>query len=114
MTWTHTYNGSASVGTTEYSLTSDSTVLAEQTDIGTFQVFLDLAAMTFADQYEICIKEKTRSGATQRIIYKSIITGLMSPTWVSPALMLGIGWDVTVKKLTGTDRTVLWSIREYT
>jgi hypothetical protein len=43
----------------------------------------------------------------------AILTGGTADLWISPALMLGNGWDVTVQKLTGTDRVIEWSIRAY-
>jgi hypothetical protein len=29
---------------------------------------------------------------------------------VSPTLVLGIGWDMTLKKISGTDRVINWRI----
>lgn len=112
MAITAAFENSASISTTEYSLPSNSTTLTPQTDDGVFQVFLDLAAMVAGDQYEVKIKEKVTSAGTQRVIYEATITGTMAPTWVSPSLVLLHGWDVTVKKLAGTDRSIGWSIRK--
>ena len=112
MTIAALYEDSASISTTEYSLVNDSTTLAADTTDGVFQVFLDLSAMAAGDQYEIKIKEKVQSGGTQREIYAAIITGTMAATWVSPSLIFMHGWDVTITKLAGTDRTLGWSIRQ--
>lgn len=106
------YTNSASISTTEYSLPNNSTTPAAITDDGVYQVFLDTAAMTVTEQYEIKVKEKVTSGGTQREIYQAILTGAMAETWVSPSLILIHGWDVTVKKLAGTDRSIGWSIRK--
>lgn len=106
------YSGSASISTTEWSLNTNTSGPDADTTDGVFQVFLDLSAMAAGDQYQIRIYEKCRSASTQRVIYESIITGTMAPTWVSPSLILMHGWDVTLKKLAGTDRTLEWSIRK--
>jgi hypothetical protein len=106
------YSGSASISTTEWSLTTDTSGPDADTTDGVYQVFLDLSAMAAGDQYQIRIYEKCRSASTQRVIYEAIIIGTMAATWVSPSLILMHGWDVTIKKLAGTDRTLEWSIRQ--
>lgn len=111
--WTEAYANSATVGATEYSLTNNSTTIAARTDKATYQVFLDTSTLVGGDQYQIRILEKCRSSSTQRRVMSAILTGGMADSWQSPALMLGNGWDVTVQKLTGTDRAIEWSIRAY-
>jgi hypothetical protein len=106
--------GSEAVGTTEWSLATDTsydTGDAQTTD-GIFQVWLDLSDMVAGDQLQIRIYEKVRSGDTQRIAYEAILTGAQSqPLWVSPSLLMLHGWDVTCDALAGTI-TVNWSIRQ--
>ncbi len=106
------YTDSASIGTTEYSLVSDSTTPASDTTDGVFQVFIDTGNMAIGDQYRIIIKEKVTSAGSQRDIYAAVLTGTMTDNWVSPSLILMHGWDVTIQKLAGTDRTFAWSIRQ--
>ena len=106
------YQDSASIGAVEYSCPADSTALAEITTDGVYQVFLDLSAMTAAETYRIRIYEKCRSVSTKRLIYESVIVGTSAPLWVSPSLLLMHGWDVTLQRLVGTDRTLEWSIRQ--
>jgi hypothetical protein len=113
MAITQLYNVTETVSTTEWSFTTDSSGPDADTTDGVFQVFLDLNALVAGDQFQIRIYEKVSSGATQRIVYQSIVTGLQSePIWVSPALVLMHGWDVTVDKLAGTDRSIEGSIRQ--
>lgn len=107
-----TYSGNTSIGTTEFSCPNNSTSLTPITTDGVYQIFLDTDAMVAGDQYQIRIYEKCRSASTQRVIYESILTGAMADTWVSPSLILMHGWDVTLKKLAGTDRIIEWSIRQ--
>ena len=112
MAVTQLATGTKSVDSTEWSCTTDATGPAANTTAGVYQVFLDTNDMVAGDQLQIRIYEKCRSGDTQRVIYEAILTGLMAATWVSPALMLLNGWDVTLKTLAGTSITVLWSIRK--
>lgn len=113
MAWTEAYSDSATIGTTEYSITNDSTTIAAQTAKGTYQIVLDVSALASADQFEIRILEKARASGTQRRLMSAVLSGASSELWMSPAVMLGNGWDVTLKKLAGTDRAIEWSVRAY-
>lgn len=106
------YTNSATIGTTPYSLPNASTTLTPITDDGVYQVFIDLANMTVTEQYEITVLEKVTSGGSQRTVFQSVIFGAGTPCWVSPSLILLHGWDVQVRKLAGTDRSLSWSIRQ--
>jgi hypothetical protein len=112
--WTEAYAGSATIGSTQFSLPNNSTTLTPITTKATYQTFLDTSAMVAGDQYEIRILEKCQSSSSQRRVMSAILTGGMADSWQSPALMLGNGWDVTMQKLAGTDRAIEWSIRAYT
>jgi len=108
------YSGTEAVGTTEWSLTTNTAGPDADTTDGVFQVFLDVSDMIAGDQLQIRIYEKVRSADTQRIVYQAILTGAQSePIWVSPSLVLMHGWDVTLDALAGTI-TVNWSIRQVT
>jgi hypothetical protein len=106
-------DNSATIGSTEYSLPNNSTTLTPQTDDGIYQVFIDCTNLTATEQYELKIKEKATSSGTQRNIIKETITGPVSPDGavVSGSFIFGHGWDITLKKLQGTDRSISWSIR---
>jgi hypothetical protein len=107
------YENSASISTTEYSLPNNSTSLTPITVDGVYQVFIDLANMVAGDQYEIKVYEKVTSGGTQRLIETWIVTGAQSkPAFLIPSVILLHGWDVTMKRLAGADRTIGWSIRQ--
>lgn len=114
MAITAAYESSASIGTTEYSCPAATTsgVPTSQTTDGIYQGFLDFAAMAAGDQYEVKVYEKVTSGGTQRTLLTSVLTGAQSGPYVLPSLILMHGWDITVKKLAGTDRTIYWSIRK--
>jgi hypothetical protein len=105
------YTINASVGTTEYSITHNSTSIATQTGDGVMQAFIDFNAMTASEQYQVRVYEKTRSASTQRVVYEAVLTGAQDEIFVTPALTLMHGWDVTLDKLAGTDRTIEASVR---
>jgi hypothetical protein len=106
-------NDSASISTTEYSLPGDTSGPTSQTTDGIFQFFIDFANMAAADQYRIRMYEKYDSGGTQRLVEEWILTNAQSkPMFIIPSVILGEGWDVTVTRLAGSDRTIYWSIRK--
>jgi hypothetical protein len=105
------YSGSATIGTTPFSLPNNSTTLTPITVDGVYQVFLDLGALTLTEKYSIRVLEKVTSGGSQREIFAAVVSGA-SPSLVTPSLILLHGWDVVVTKLSGTDRSIGWSIRQ--
>jgi hypothetical protein len=112
ITYTNDY---ATISTAEYSLPADTTtaVPTSQTTDGVFQFFIDFGAMVAGDQYRIRLYEKTDSGGTQRLVEEWILTGAQSkPMLVLPSVVLGEGWDVTVLRTAGSDRSIRWSIRQ--
>ena len=106
------FNGTATIGTTEYSCPNASTTLTPRTEDGVYQVFIDTGPMSFGDQFRLRIYERVRSGSTQRVIYEAVLSGTMADSWVFPTLLLMHGWDVTLQRLAGTDRAFEWSIRQ--
>lgn len=109
------YNNSATIGTTEYDLPTNSTsAVSSQSSQGIYQVFLDLNTLTATEEYRLRIYEKVRSSSTQRVIEEIIISGSQSPqpVLVTPALLLKNGWSYTLKLNQGTPRTIEWSIRQ--
>jgi hypothetical protein len=108
-------NNSASISTTEYSLPNASTSLTPQTDDCVLQTFIDFGNMIAGDSYQIRLYEKYAGAGTQRLVDEWVLNGLQSkPMLVIPSVILGEGWDVTVKRLSGSDRTIYWSLRKVT
>jgi len=108
-------NDNATISTSEYSLPADTTsgVPTAQTTTGTFQFWVDFAAMLAGDQYQVRLYEKYDSGGTQRTVEEWILRGVQSkPMLVIPSFILGQGWDLTVTRLAGSDRNIAWSIRK--
>ncbi len=105
-------NNSASISTTEYSLPSVSTTRVSQTTDGVYQFVIDFGNMTAGDQYRVRIYEKYDSAGTERLVEEWLFSGAQSkPLFISPSFVLGEGWDCTVLRTLGADRTILWSIR---
>lgn len=106
-------NTGTSISTTEYSLTNASTTIATQTADGIYQAFIDFNAMQSGDTYVVRIREKCYGAATQRIVQSWTLSGAQAePLWASPHLQLMHGWDITVQRTAGTDRSIAWSIRQ--
>lgn len=105
--------GTEAIGATEHSLATDTsydTGDAQTTD-GVLQAWLDVSAMAAGDQLQVRVYEKARSGDTQRVVYEDVLSGAQAtPIYVTPALTVMHGWDVTADALAGTI-TVNWSLR---
>jgi hypothetical protein len=105
------FTGTETIGTTEHSMTTDTAGPDADTTAGVFQAFIDLNTMTAADEFEFKAYEKVRTGDTQRLVMVATFRGAQAtPVWVSPTLILGVGWDMTLKKIAGTDRAINWRI----
>lgn len=112
MAITEAYSGTATIGSTTFSLPNNSTTLTPITVDGVYQAFIDLSALAIADEYEIEISEKVISSGSERVIFTAVIKGTIAPAFVSPSLILLHGWDVRITKIAGTDRSISWSIRQ--
>lgn len=107
------FTNSASVSTTERFLASNSTSATYQTDDGVYQCWLDFSALAAGDIYAIKVYEKVASGGTARAVLIDNVTGpLDSPHYVTPSLILLHGWEFSLLKVSGTDRSIAWSIRK--
>lgn len=100
------------ISTTEISLVSGTSTLQNITDDGVYQLMIDVTPMAANDQFRIRIKEKATSGGTQRVVYDSYLVGAQSGIFVTPSLILLHGWDMTMIRVAGTDRSISWSIRK--
>jgi hypothetical protein len=111
MSISEAFTGTATISTTEYSLVTNSTTLTTNTTRGVYQIYIDFANMQSGDEYLVQIKERVISGGTQRLIYSSTVEGAQSTPFVTPTLVFFHGWDVTVDLITGSARSISWSIR---
>jgi hypothetical protein len=111
-TITENFQSSATVGTTEYFLASASTTATYRTTDACVQLWLEVNNLANGDEYQVRVYEKISSGGTARIAMEWTISHAQTqPLWVTPTLMLIHGWEFSLTKLTGTDRSIAWSIR---
>jgi len=109
------YSGTETVGTTEWSLTTDTAGPDATVATGIYQCFLDLSALAAGDTFVFKVYEKVLAASTQRVVYSATFSNVQAqPNWVSPSLVLIHGWDMTLDKIAGTDRSIDWSIRGVT
>ena len=106
------YENTATISTSEYSLPNNSTTLTPLTLSGVFQGFIDFSAMLAGDKYTIKVKDKVVQSGTQRTLYTAYLDGLQVAPFVIPAFCLMHGWDITVQRTAGTDRSIGWSLRQ--
>lgn len=109
------YNISAvSISGTEISIVSGNSSLATDTNDGVYQLFVDpvAAGMAKGDEFRIRIYEKVLSGSTKRVVFSATLSDAQSEIFVTPSLILMHGWDMTIQKIAGTDRSFDASIRQ--
>jgi hypothetical protein len=107
----YTYNVSTS--TTELSITGGTSSIQTRTGGGWRQLFVDAFTMAKGDEFEIALYEKVEgTGGTQRKCVLGRLTDVQSTLWCSPILPLINGWDFSIRKIAGTDRTIEASVRK--
>jgi hypothetical protein len=103
--------GTSTPGSTETTLNATS----PETTKCIMQAFFLLSGMVDGDTFEIRVKEKVISGGAQGLVTLFTITNQQAePAYVTPALLMLNGWDVTLKQTAGSNRPVPWSIRKVT
>jgi hypothetical protein len=113
MAITEAYSGTETVTTTEWSMTTDTSGPDAETADGVYQIFIDASALVAGDVFEFTAYEKVLAASTQRKFFVATISGVQAtPNIVSPSFILMHGWDFTLKKTAGTDRSISWSIRK--
>lgn len=105
--------GSAVIGTVEFFLASNSTTKTDQTDDAIHQDWIDFGAMLALDVYEWRLLEKVNLG-TQRVVIVGRVVGAQGSPCVITGFVLAEGWEIGVRKISGADRTISWSLRKVT
>lgn len=84
------------------------------TTAAVFQFVVETSVLQRGDSLEIRVYEKVNdSGDTAQQIHRWPVDNEQEDDlFVSPALMLLIGWRFSIKQTTGTGRTFQWSIRK--
>ena len=107
------FQNSGTIGATEFFLASNSTTKTDQTTDGVYQLWLDLNAMAAGDTFRLTLYERISSGGTTRSCDEWTFTGAQTnPMAVTPSFILMHGWEFSLKKIAGTDRSIAWSIRQ--
>jgi len=115
MAITEAFAGSSTIGTTEWSMTTNTAGPDVETSDGIFQAFIDLNALALGDVFEWRLYEKAQASDTQRVYHMvtwAHAQGTDAAGAVTPSFILINGWDMTLKKNAGTDRAISWSIRK--
>lgn len=105
--------GTATIGSTEYSLPNESTTLTPQTDKARLTVRIDLGSMVAGDRYIVKLYDKT-NGRASTPFCSWWATGAQATTLQLGPVLVGGGWDVTVTKTQGTDRSISWTLEKET
>jgi hypothetical protein len=113
MALSEAFQASATITATEYFCASASTTKTDQTADGAYQAFFEVNNLAAGDEYRIRVYERISSGGTARIVEEWTLAGAQgSPIFVTPTLILLHGWEYSIQKLAGTDRSIAWSIRK--
>ena len=110
---TQVFSGTATIGTTPFSLPNGSTTLTPITAADDIGAVVEFTSLAVGDRFQVEVLDKTASsGGTQRSLFKAVVQGPGTFSIATPFLALIHGWDVRVTKLAGTDRSVTWSLRK--
>lgn len=82
------------------------------TNKGVYSLFLSSTAMVKGDEYRWRVYEKPSTGATQRLIMSGTLSDAQSEATVIPHLMLGLGFNMTLQRISATSRAFNWTIRQ--
>jgi hypothetical protein len=106
--------GTATVGATEFSIAANANFSSgsPQTTQAYVQAFINFSALASGDQFRVKIYEKVNGGTQTLTLDPALPTGAQNQLFVTPMLILGEGWDITVQKVSGTDRSVSFSVRK--
>lgn len=102
-------NTSPTVGTSPYYCGAQSTTPSYRTDDAIVQLKIDINAVVAGDEFLVKGLEKI-DGTNVRTIYEATILPQSNKGWVSPMFMLRVGWDWSIEKVTGTDRSLPYDL----
>lgn len=102
-----------SEGSQTCTLDTEHTLTGAESTAAVIQVWLDLNNFVIGDMSRLKIKSKARSGDTQRIVWTDYFSyAPTSKIYISPLIVVGHDWDVSIEQTDGTGRAVPWSIRK--
>lgn len=86
-------------------------VPTSQTDTASVQPWIYIASMASGDEFLVQLYEKVASTGAQIVVQTWRLVFPVDKL-VLPAFIVHNAWDLTIKKIAGTDRTVQWSLRK--
>jgi len=104
--------GTATIGTSEFFLASNSVTPTYQTVQCALQPWIDLSNMAAGDEYAIRLYEKINGGSVRLIELWTRAGAQAKPGFTIPSVIVGEGWEISVQKVSGTDRSISWSLRK--
>jgi hypothetical protein len=108
----HTEQTALSVSTTELSLVSGTSTLQTVTNAaGFFVIWIDCSNLAKGDEFALKIYETVRASGTKRLAYRAVLADAQSQLIFTYSMGLLNGWDVTLQRIAGSDRTFDTSIR---
>ena len=115
MAFDFTKENSALIGTTEHSLPANTEVgvPTSQSDTCQVQTWLKVDSMAAGDEFLVQLYEKVIAAGAQSVIDSWRLVYPVDKLVIS-GIIVHNGWDITVKKVAGSDRTVEWSLRKVT
>ena len=113
MSFDFTQEASALIGTTEHSMPANTEVGVPTAQVDTCQVQLwaKVDAMAAGDEFLVQLYEKVVAAGSQVVIESWRLAYPVDKLVVS-GFIVHNAWDITVKKIAGSDRTVEWSLRK--
>ncbi len=109
------FSGSGLIANTEWSLSTNTAGPDFQNSSGVYQVFINTSGLLTGDEYTIKLYERTTNinGDLALPTYINVLVGPQNPPiWVSPSLILGNLWDITMVNSGVPGRNIFWSIRQ--
>lgn len=114
MTLGEAYTFSTSVSTTELSITGGTSTIQTRTTAGFYELWISKANFAKGDRFIVRLYEKVTSGGAQESKVLGSIAGVQAEPIIFPGIHLRHGWDFTIIRTTGADRTVTASVRAVT
>lgn len=101
--------------TTSGGLEGSPTVIggASNTTDGIFQLFMDFTQLADGDLIEVRCREKCLSSGSQVVVYAAQLGNAQDePLMAGPSLILMHGWEFDIRQISGSARSIPWSIRQ--
>jgi hypothetical protein len=102
---THATFTALSVSTTELSLISGTSTLQNDTTAGVYELWIDTSNMVKGDEFVVRGYRTVRSGGTKRKFFQVVLSDAQSEAFTFPAVILINGFDFTIQRTAGADRT---------